>query len=350
VTFDQNAPFSLNGPFLSLSDDMKSTSVDMWNITVERQIERWVMSAGYVGSRTNNIWESTPLNNALFVNVNGQAPSTANLNARRPFTLADPTNGQYYGPVDLYVTDGKQHYNGMILSARRIAARTSLAVNYTLSHCYGSPDGNGGGTTNVSVGYNIPANPGFDDGNCTADRLHNFSTTASIESPQLSSPGMRAAFSGWRLAGSFSALTGSWLTIAAGTDRALNGQAATQRGNQISDNVYGDQSIDPVTGGIRFLTPVGTAFTIPALGTMGTVARNTVRGPGSKNVTLALTRNFRLTNSQAVEIRAEAFNAFNWFNWGNPSVALNSSTFGQITSTNPSISPRVIQLAAKFTF
>ena len=51
-------------------------------------------SAGYVGSRTNNIWESTPLNNGLFVPVNGAAPSAANLNARRPLTLADPVQRQ----------------------------------------------------------------------------------------------------------------------------------------------------------------------------------------------------------------------------------------------------------------
>ena len=100
VTFDQNAPFSLNGPFLSLSNDMESDHVDMWNVTVERQLARtWLASAGYVGSRTNNIWESTPLNNALFVPVNGAAPSAANTNARRPLTLADPANGQYYGPA-----------------------------------------------------------------------------------------------------------------------------------------------------------------------------------------------------------------------------------------------------------
>ena len=60
-----------------------------------------------------------------------------------------------------------------------------MNANYTLSNCYGSPDGSGGGTTNVSVGYNIPGNPSFDDGNCTADRLHNFSLSASVQSPRL---------------------------------------------------------------------------------------------------------------------------------------------------------------------
>ncbi len=347
VTFDQNAPFSLNGPFLSLSDNMTSTHVDLWNVTVERQFSgRWLASAGYVGSRTNNIWESTPLNNGLFVTVNGAAPSTTNLNSRRPLFLADPNNGKYYGPTDLYVTDGTQRYKGMLLSLRGNGAHgSSVNVNYTLSNCYGSPDGSGGGTPNVSTGYNIPSNPGFDNGNCSSDRLHNFSVSGSIQSPRFESTAMRAAFSDWRLAGSFRALTGPWLTIGTGQDIALNGQAGTQRANQILDNPYADQSINPVNGGIRFLDSL--AFAQPAAGTLGTSVRNSVRGPGSKNIDLALSRNISISNMKNVEVRVEAFNALNWFQWGQPSTARSSATFGQITSAG---SPRVIQFALKYAF
>jgi hypothetical protein len=346
-----NAVFSINGPYESLNNDMTSTSVHMWNVTIERQIaSSWLVSAGYVGSRTNNIWETTPLNNALFVTLNGQAPTATNINARRPLTLADPVNGKYYGILDSYVTDGTQRYNGMLLSVRRSAGRVTFNANYTLSHCYGSPDGSGGGTPNPGTGYNIPSNPGFDDGNCTADRLQNFTTTAGIESPRFERPGLRAVASGWRLVGNFRALTGPWLTISPGTDRALNGQAGTQRANQILDNPFADQSTNLQNGGIRFLNPL--AFSIPALGTLGTSQRNSIRGPGNKNVDLALARNFRLSNRQTVEVRAEAFNAFNWFQWGQPSTALNSPTFGQITSSGAAFgyAPRVMQLAVKYAF
>jgi hypothetical protein len=350
VTFDASAPFSLNGPFLSLSNDMTSTSVHMWNATVEHQLGgRWIATAGYVGSRTNNLWESTPLNNGLFVPVNGAAPSAANLNARRPFFRQDPVNGQYYGPLDLYVTDGTQKYKGMLLSLRGSGKYGStVTANYTLSNCYGSPDGNGGGTTNVSAGYNIPSDPHFDDGNCTSDRLQNFSLSASIQSPRLENAGLRAAFSDWRLAGSFRALTGAWLTINTGVDVAQNGQAGTQRANQILDNPYADQSINPIGGGIRFLDPL--AFAQPAAGTLGTSQRNSIRGPGSKNIDLVLSRAFSVNKQQNLEIRAEAFNALNWLQLGNPATARNSATFGQITATNNSIPPRVIQLAVKYAF
>src|SRR5262249_4966884 len=146
VTFDQNAPFSINGPFLSLSNDLIATNVHSFNVTLERQLNaRWFASAGYIGTRTNNIWESKPLNNALFIPVpgTGAAPSVANTNNRRPLTIADPNNGKYYAQLDQYVSDGKQRYNGMLLSVRGNMRMTTVTANYTLSHCYGSPDGNG---------------------------------------------------------------------------------------------------------------------------------------------------------------------------------------------------------------
>jgi hypothetical protein len=352
ATLDANALFSINGPYLTLSNDMKSTSVDLWNITLERQLSPTLfVSAGYIGSKTNNIWESTPLNNPLFVTVNGQAPANtpASIAARRPLTLQDPKNGAFFGPLDLYVTDGKQHYNAMQFTARRTSARTSLAVNYTLSHCYGSPDGNGGGTTNTGVGYNVPSNPGFDDGNCSLDRLHNFSMTGSVETPRFGGRTLRMVASGWRLVGSARATTGAWLTIVTGSDIALNNQQGTQRVNQISDNGYADQSTNPANGFIRWLDP--NAFALPAAGTLGTMARNSVRGPTQRNVDLALTRAFPI-GRQGIEIRAEAFNAFNWLELAPPALAnlsFSSATFGQISTALPN-SARIIQLAVKYTF
>jgi hypothetical protein len=345
TTLTSTTPFSINGPYLSLSNDMKSTNVNLWNVTVERQLAaQWFVSVGYVGSQTNNLWESTPLNNAIF-NAPGIVATAANANARRPFTLQDPKNGAFYGPVDLYVTDGSQHYNGMLLSVRRTAARTSLSANYTLSHCYGSPDGNGGGTTNTGVGYNIPSNPAYDNGNCTVDRLHNFNATASIETPHFERAMLRTVASGWRLVGSFRATTGPWLTVTTGTDVALNGQPGTQRVNQISDSVYADGSTNPANGFIRWLDP--NAFAQPATGTLGNMPRNVVRGPAIRDLDLALTRVFPVGH-QNIEIRAEAFNAFNWFVPGTPSLTLSSATFGQISSV--ATPPRVVQLAAKYTF
>ena len=46
VTFDQNAPFSLNGPFLSLTNDLVATNVHSFNVTLERQISAAMVCVG----------------------------------------------------------------------------------------------------------------------------------------------------------------------------------------------------------------------------------------------------------------------------------------------------------------
>jgi hypothetical protein len=349
VTFDQNATFSLNGPFLSLTNDLVATNVHSFNATLERQLTgRWFATVGYLGTRTNNIWESTPLNNALFIPVPGTnaAPSIANTNNRRPLTLADPNNGKYFAQLDQYVSDGSQHYNALLLSVRGGTQLITVNVNYTLSHCYGAPEGGGASTTNVSTGYNIPSDPHFDDGNCAADRLHNLSLTAGIQSPRFNHGVMRVALSDWRLVGGFRATTGPWLTITTGADIALNGQAGTQRANQVLDDPYGDRSINPANGGMRFLNPA--AFAQPDRGTLGNSVRNSVRGMGTRNLDMSLTRLIRLNAAQAFEVRVDAFNAFNWFQWLQPATNLsNLATFGQITAAGP---PRIMQFAVKYRF
>ena len=141
---------------------------------------------------------------------------------------------------------------------------------------------------------------------------------------------MRAAFSDWRLVGGFRATTGPWLTILTGSDIALNGQAGTQRANQVLDDPYADKSINPANGGMRFLNPA--AFAQPAAGSLGTSARNSIRGMGTRNLDMSLTRVIRLNSTRAFEVRVDAFNAFNWFQWLQPATSLNNlATFGQIT-------------------
>ena len=163
VTFDQNAPFSLNGPFLSLTNDLVATNVHSFNVTVERQLAaRWFASAGYVGSRTNNIWESTPLNNALFIPVpgTGAAPSIANTNNRRPLNADRSQQRQVLraaGPVRERRQPALQR--PVAVGPRRHPAGDDERELHAVATATGRPMARRRVTTNVSVGYNIPDNP-----------------------------------------------------------------------------------------------------------------------------------------------------------------------------------------------
>ena len=112
-------------------------------------------------------------------------------------------------------------------------------------------------------------------------------------SPRLENAAMRAAFSDWRLVGGFRAATGPWLTVSTGADIALNGQPGTQRAEQVLDDPFGDNSINPANGGRRFLNPA--AFRQPALARWAaTQPRNNIRGMGTRNLDMSLTRLIRV--------------------------------------------------------
>ena len=100
----------------------------------------------------------------------------------------------------------------------------------------------------------------------------------------------------------------------------------------------------------------------PSLATYGTLPRNFLRGPSYTNFDLAVSKTTAVSERVKIEFRAEFFNVFNHANFLNPGVTnsgngaysggssgsnINSSLFGQITST---YDPRIIQLAARLSF
>ncbi len=93
-------------------------------------------------------------------------------------------------------------------------------------------------------------------------------------------------------------------------------------------------------------------FSFPAAGSpVGSLPRNSLRGPRYFNSDLSLLKNFEIGGFGArklvVQVRLEAFNVFNQVNLGNPSSSTTSTTFGRVTSTR---AMRVIQLGARVSF
>ena len=159
----------------------------------------------------------------------------------------------------------------------------------------------------------------------------------------------KAIVSDWQLVGSFRALTGPWLTITTGADVALNGQAGTQRANQVSDDVYANQAVNPTTSAISFLDP----------GRVCAAGERHARDHGAQHRSRTRQQEPRPGADPRVQVlerpgtsrsAIESFNAFNWFEWGQPNTAINAATFGQITSTSTTVPPRVMQLAVKYVF
>jgi hypothetical protein len=126
-------------------------------------------------------------------------------------------------------------------------------------------------------------------------------------------------------------------------DNSNTGRAALGFGANDRPNLSGDPSVpDPGPEG-WFNTQ---AFAMPAFGTFGDVGRNTLDGPGFKNLNLALSRKVALTRG-ALQLRLEVFNLFNWTNFDQPDNFLGSPTFGQILSAG---APRRFQLGIKYLY
>ena len=81
---------------------------------------------------------------------------------------------------------------------------------------------------------------------------------------------------------------------------------------------------------------------------LGNAPLGNIIGPGYYSWDVSLRKSFRLpVESMGLMIQLDAFNAFNRINYANPSTTVTSSSFAQVTSSQP---PRQLQLGAKFTF
>jgi outer membrane receptor protein involved in Fe transport len=124
-----------------------------------------------------------------------------------------------------------------------------------------------------------------------------------------------------------------------------------------------DNNPDPCTPSSTVFPSSAQVVADPSLATYGTLARNSLRGPGYVNFDLAFSKTTNLVGERVkLEFRAEFFNLFNHANFLSPGVVnegdgvtfnaatgnnINSSQFGQITST---YDPRIIQLALRLSF
>jgi hypothetical protein len=361
ITASRDVQFIPFGAYGATDPDINSPRVQSWNVTVERQIGvEWGVAASYLGSYTDRLWMQIQLNPALFLGtgpctINGVAfavcSTAANVNQRRRFSLSNenPASAALIGNLDLHTSIGEQNYRGLRLSVRRRSANgISLNANYTISRCFG--DNTTGGFPQLAQGPTNPDDPDADRGHCDQDRTHLANLNLGYTTPEVTNAVLRAVASNWRLSGIFNARSGQWLTITTGTDRALNGQRfQEQRVDQISDDVYGEKTLNNYFN--------RAAFAQPALGTFGNMERNSVTGPAFWTIDLALSKLISFGAAQNLELRMEAFNLLNHFNWGNPGTNLNApATFGRVQSlagTPPNAvvgTPRILQFGVKYGF
>jgi hypothetical protein len=353
--------FPTSGVYAVSDTNLGSPQINTWNLSIQRQVGKWLLSGSYLGNHTAHLWSSRELNPQVFIPGNcvaGQYGLTAagpcsntsanNTAARRKLTLLNPTWGPWYSTIAYLDAGATSSYNGMILSAQhRMADHFSVLANWTYSHCLADPS-----TTELTgPSYVDPNNRSADRSNCSSDHRQQVNISGVLTTPNLHSRWIGLLANGWQAAPIFHWSTGNLTSVTYGTDVALTG-AGNQRAQQILSNVYtADRSITNYLNINAFLAPASA----PA-GVYASTRPLTVSGPNVMNIDLAFSRNFKVRERHTMQFRAEAFNLTNSVMFGPPTGALNSANFGRLSPQIQSSAPgttstaRIMQFAIKYAF
>jgi len=301
-----------------------------WNITLEQQLPgAFVLTFAYVANKGTDILAAMELNPAIY----GPGATTGNTNSRR--TYAGMSAMEIATPYQ------RSEYSSFQFTASR---RKASGLSFLATYVYGKAFDNNSATMEGSGYYpRSSANPDIDWGPADFDVRHRCNLSFVYDIPKITT---LTGFAGllvndWQVNGIVVLRSGLPFTVMSGTDRSL-----TAIGHDHAD-LIGDPTRP--SGADRIQMWFNTAaFATAAPGTFGTLTRNSLRGPGSASVDLALFKNIPIASRLRVQFRAEAFNLFNRTNLGTPNATLSSAAnFGKILGAGD---PRVIQLGLKLVF
>jgi hypothetical protein len=347
----------------SVDRDLGSGYVQQWSLSLQREITANIaIEAAYAGSRITHVGipdtnlnqltvEQLALGSALMERV----PNPYFGVIPRSSSLGDPTipYGQLLKPYPQYTTVslyrnnvGTTAYDGISLKfEQRMSHGLSYLVSYTRSKLMDDASSVFDASILTGPVANYPVadsfNRALERDYSTGDIPHVFAASALWRLPFRSSGVGGAVVRDWSLSAILTLQSGVPVAVTQSTNNNAFAGFGTQR-----PNVTGDPELpsDERTVGRWFNT---AAFSAAPAFTLGNASRNPLRGPGYRNLDLALARRIAVRRGRSIELRAEAFNVTNTPPLGAPNGSFGTAGFGTITSAGD---PRVVQLAAKLLF
>ena len=330
-----------------------------YNLTLQKQMGANAITLGYVGSLGRhqsqiNGWDA----NYTQPDAQGNVPISAWASQQGVFI---PQTARYYadqipgvGQLQYFDFGGTSNYNAMqLIFERRVSEGLRVNANYTWAH--GLDNWSGISSTGAPAMWRF--NYRYDYGNSDIDLAGRLAYTATYNVPlgkNLKGAGSVIA-KGWTLSSSGFWQTGLPFTVVTSnkpggafgdTNYAMRvnkvpGQSYYSSSKSIGDWLNRSAYVDPLS----LLTPnVSTSFTL------GSEGSNQLRGPHIRQFDLAAYKNLDLKENLKMQFRAECFNLSNTANFTNPGNDINDKKFGQITSTNFGMFPRVFQFALKLSY
>ncbi|HYL37008.1 MAG TPA: carboxypeptidase-like regulatory domain-containing protein [Bryobacteraceae bacterium] len=342
-----------------------------------------VLEVGYVGTRGEHIISGTLLNTPQIATasnpVNCSFPSgcittnTAANAAKRVPVLGIGPNAFSYGS-----NVGDSEYNSLQVTLRKrfshgLQAQAAYTFGRTMTDISGI---NFVGGYSGSVLSNDLLNRAQMHGPADFDRKQRLvvSYTYLLPAYRKGQGWAGRALSDWGVSGTTVVQSGQGLTLTDPFGGGIYGQAGvTSRAQMCPGLTYADLltsgSIQSRLNG--FFNPSAVANTVvtranpaaqaacpfPLVGVVGgldgatgfgNTGRDILVGPGQFNWDISVAKNFKILEKSNLQLRSDFFNAFNHPQFSNPATAVNSTAFGQITSTT--VAPRIIQFALRYMF
>jgi Carboxypeptidase regulatory-like domain/TonB dependent receptor len=365
-------PASATNPSGNIADTLainfRSSYLEQFNLTLEKEISGNVIQATYVGmlgrhlaSIINDQNVPAPVSNStLSTLASAQGISTAAAyNTLRPYYSELPNVTDIGG----YFSTGTSSYNSLQISfTRRTKAGLTVGANYTLAHAL---DDVISLSNEVNDGYGVVPSQinTLDYGNGDLDIRNRGVFTANYALPfGKNLHGIESAVArGWQINTLLVWESGEPFTVTNSQSIALTTNGFADRPNQIHS-----ASLGHPTAAEFFDT---SAFVPQLSGTVGTERKNPLYGPHYRHVDLSVFKTIPVYRETTLEFRAEAFNITNTTNFANPTAALQvspntdpttgallntysvqNSTFGQLNALSGNYNPRLFQFALKYQF
>jgi hypothetical protein len=304
---------------IAIPSDFRPDEAMMWNAGIQRRLSGSNMvEAAYVGTRGVHLFRDRLINAPL-------SPGPGDIASRRPYYALDPQ----IQAIRLRASDGNSVYHSLQTRyTRRLSQGLSVIASYTWAKSIDDQ--------NVLWPYDDRMNRGVSNSKAS-DIRHTVAAGYSYELPQKLRRFGRLA-TGWRIDGMTTARTGMPLVVNVAT--SLLNTGTPNRASLICSKVPVPKQVG------EWFDP--SCFTAPPAYVFGNSGKGHVRGPGLLNFDVSATKRFEFGDRHAVEFRAEFFNASNTAHFANPQTTLGNADFGRITNTI--LTPREIQLGAKYSF
>jgi len=341
----------------ALDPNFRSTYIEQFNLTVEREFGGFVGSLSYVGelgrrgayylSDYNTVTPSSDPAKQIYANPNDTTSPTPtltsfNFNTLRRFYSSVPN----VTSIPYLTSNAISNYHAMqAVLKRRFSKGLDMQVAYTLARLLDDAEtiSNNGGN---GFGSRAELIPTLEYGNGNLDVRHRVTGTFNYSLPFGDNlHGLRGVLGkGWQANGLIVWNTGMPFSVTNFTNRSGSrpGTSGTDRPNMIGSGKVAHPSIS------RWFNT--SDFQFQRVNTVGNQRRNQLYGPGLQRVDLSLFKNFDIYESLKLEFRTEAFNVLNTTQFTNPTAQLGNALNGQITSTANAYNPRLIQFAARLKF